>query len=102
MGFFDRFKKALSAPASEEGVLWLYVRCDRCGEKIRVRIDRRYDVNPDYEKGGYILRKEILGYRCPQLIYATLHFDRNFNVTSRDITGGQFITREEFEAQEKG
>jgi DNA-directed RNA polymerase subunit RPC12/RpoP len=30
----------------DRDALWLYVRCDRCGHKMKIRVDRHYPVNP--------------------------------------------------------
>jgi hypothetical protein len=94
MGLFGKGKAEGNSNA-----IWLYVRCDRCGEKIRIRADKRYDLNVDEQgRGSYVLHKEILGSRCPQLIYATVTLDAGYRVVGQEITGGQFITREEYEA----
>jgi hypothetical protein len=59
--------------------LYLYVRCSRCGEALRV------------------LRKEMMDSKCFRLMYATIRFDGRKREVSREIEGGEFITREEFE-----
>jgi len=88
----------------EEGdVHWEYVRCTRCGEKIPVRVDLRNELTAEYEggEGAYYVRKGVIGSgetRCFQMIEVELFFDANRRLTSRYITGGQFITREEFYA----
>lgn len=70
--------------------IFLYVECDKCHEKIKVRI------NPDTDVDNYILKKEILGNNCQNLMYAELLFDKNYNITSNDVTGGRLITEEEY------
>jgi len=105
MGFLKRISSLLSPePAGEAEALWVYVRCNRCGEKIRTRIDLRYDPTPQYDEEGnvtgYFLRKELIGSRgCFQPIEVKLTFDARRNVTSREISGGEFITREEYESE---
>lgn len=94
MGFF---RKKASSP--HDDAIWLYVRCDNCGEKLRIRVDRGYDLQPDPE-GGYFLRKEMMDGRCFRLMYGELRFDRDYNILSQELSGGHFITKEEFEAQE--
>jgi len=85
--------------ARDRDAYWLYVRCDRCGEKLRLRVDRKFEIHPDYDQGGYMLRKEIMDGRCFQLMYAEIHFDPAMQVTSRDLKGGTFITPEEYAAE---
>jgi len=90
--------KGGEAPADD--AIYLYVRCNQCGEKLRIRVDKRHDLTPDYERGGYYLRKEMMDSRCFQLMYAELRFDASHNVVSRNISGGEFITKEEYEREE--
>ncbi len=104
MGFLKRLSSLLTGGAEREGdrdAYWLYVQCDRCGEKLRLRVDRQYEIQPDYDEGGYVLRKEIMDGRCFQLMYAEVHFDAGMRVTARDIRGGSFITPEEYAAGEQ-
>jgi len=90
----------------EEGdVHWEYVRCSRCGEKIRVRVDLRNELTSQFEggEGAYYVRKGVVGSgktRCFQMIEVELFFDPNRRLVSRYISGGEFITKEEFYAQE--
>ena len=78
-----------------------YVRCARCGEKIAVRVDLRHELTPqlDEGEGAYYVRKGVMGSgqnRCFQMIEVELYFDPNRQFLSRYVTGGEFITREEF------
>jgi len=91
----------------EADVHWEYVRCSRCGEKLPVRVDLRNELTPEYEggEGAYYVRKGVMGSgktRCFQMIEVELFFDPNRRPVSRYITGGEFITEEEFYAQEGG
>lgn len=90
MGWLDR----LRMPA-RESALWLYVRCGRCGTKVRVRISLANDLSLA-DEGGYLLRKEIVDDRCHQLMLAELHFDEARRVVSRELSGGEFISEEEW------
>ena len=76
--------------------IYFYVRCSRCGTPVRVRADKRYDLQRDYETGGYIFRKEIMDGGCFQLIHATVHFDAAYRPIEQKIEGGEFITWETF------
>jgi hypothetical protein len=76
--------------------IYLYVRCGRCGQKLKVRADRRFDLTRDLDEGGYVLRKEMMDGTCFSLMYATIRFDENYRVVSWEIEGGEFITEDEF------
>lgn len=80
----------------------LTVRCGRCGEIIRLRIDRDHELQavwpPDAEEGDepleLVLRKEIVGDACQNLIRFTLHFDCHEGLISSEIEGGEFVEDE--------
>jgi len=105
MGLFSRLGKLFSAPAGsadEDGrALWLYVQCDHCGEKIRLRVDKFNDLQQEFgerdEITGYTLHKDIIGQKCFRMLTAEVHFDRSRKVLSQSVTGGHFITRQEYE-----
>jgi len=108
MSFLKKITSLLFEGGEREGegdVHWEYVRCSRCREKIPVRVDLRSELTPEYEagEGAYYVRKGVIGSgetRCFQMIEVELFFDTNRRLASRYITGGEFITREEFYAQE--
>jgi hypothetical protein len=104
MGFFKKMASFLSATPRDMETLGLYVRCDKCGEALGTRIHLRHDLSPLYGEGGqggtYFVRKTLVGSkRCFQPIEVELTFDANRKVIAREITGGQFITEEEYEAE---
>jgi hypothetical protein len=80
-----------------------YVRCARCGEKLAVRVNLNGELTPQYEEGegAYYVRKGVSGSgetRCFQMIEVELYFDYDKRLVSRYITGGEFITKDEFYA----
>jgi hypothetical protein len=83
-------------PPADDG-LYFYVQCNRCGEKLRIRVDRRNELQRDFDTGGFFVRKEMMDGRCFQLMYAEITFDGRYNVVHQDVTGGRFITPEEYE-----
>lgn len=83
-----------------------YARCSRCGEEIPVRVDLRNELTPQYGEGegAYYVRKGVVGggeTRCFQTIEVRLYFDAQKRLVSRYISGGEFITEEEFYAEEE-
>jgi hypothetical protein len=107
ISFLKKIASALSPKGAEEGErLWVYVRCDKCGETIKTRIDLSHDLTPNYSDEGrvtdYVVRKVLIGsQRCFEPIEVELTFDAQRRVTSREITGGQFISEEEYEGNEQ-
>ena len=76
--------------------IYLYVECDRCGDRLRLRVDKKYDLNRD--ESGYVWRKTIVDNKCFRPMETTIHFDRNYAVVEQEIEGGHYIARETFEA----
>lgn len=82
--------------------IWLYVACGRCGEALRVRADRRYDVvNTMLEPGetgpAYTLHKDIVGAQCFQRISVEVEFDRRLQVSAQQVSGGRWLTAAEYQ-----
>jgi hypothetical protein len=99
MGFLDSMKSLLGGGGEQDETgYWIYVRCGRCGEVIKTRIDLHNDLSPR-EEGGYMVSKTLVGsQRCFERVEATLIFDENRRLIDREITHGDFIAAEEFEA----
>jgi hypothetical protein len=99
-----RWLRRLFARQAGQGsttALWIYVRCGRCGEAIRVRADRRYDlasemIDPDEPGPAYAMHKDIVGDRCFQRIAVDLAFDQHQQVIGQQISGGAFLTEAEY------
>jgi hypothetical protein len=84
--------------ASDKDGFFIYVQCDRCEKRVRLRILKQHDLN--YTDDGFVWHKTIVDSRCFQHIPAVVHFDRSLNVLNQEIDGGHFITRAEFEQAE--
>ena len=98
------FLKKLASVLSPKGGhadpygIHFYVQCDRCGAVVDARADRRNDISRQYEgESAFVWRKGIMDDRCFQLMRAEVHFDDRYNILSQDITGGRFITKEEYQ-----
>lgn len=100
MSFLSKLFGSKEGRGDPDG-LYFYVQCDRCGEKLRIRADKRHDLIQDHEKGTYAWHKEIMDGRCFQLMYAHVILDQGFSIREQSIEGqGHFISREEYEAEE--
>ena len=99
MGFMDSLKSLFAGgQEGDKNAYWVYVRCRRCGEVIKTRIDMRNDLSR-LDEGGFVVNKTLVGaQRCFERIEAKLIVDENRRVVDRQISGGDFFTAEEFEA----
>jgi hypothetical protein len=89
---------------SRDNGIYYYIRCAKCGEKIRVRVDRANDLAQDYEGSGdnptgYTATKGVVGKKCFRVINLTIKYDGSRREASKSIDGGEFISAEEFEAE---
>lgn len=90
---------------AEDGGYYYFVRCSKCGEAIRVRVDRANDLAQEFEDGGdhpsgYAATKGVVGKRCFRTMSLTIRYDRGRRETSRSVDGAEFISREEYEASQ--
>ena len=105
---FSRFSKGKSgqrgytSKAGPHGI-HIYVQCDRCGEKIPVRLSttaelqRRDGPEAEVGSGAFFIRKTIVGNRCYQRIEARVDFDARYNVVDSEVQHGKLLTVEEYE-----
>ena len=110
MGFLSKLRKTSSGsePSKKAGaaqsvgdpnkVLVFYFRCSKCGAPVRVRVDRRSDLNPEEGPGYYVVRKDVMDSKCFQMMKAEIWMDSSYNVVQADVRGGSLITEEEFNA----
>ena len=100
MGFFKKFSNLVSSPDKqrEDSGYWVTVRCDRCGEIIRARIDLHNDLSINYGDKGkvtYFSRKVLTGEkRCFQRVEIEMTFNKKRSLVNRQISGGQFVDKE--------
>ncbi len=96
MGFLDSMKSFFAAESVSDEY-WVYVRCRRCGEVIKTRIDLRNNLS-QMDGGGYVVNKTLVGNQlCFERVEVTLHFDSNRQLLGREISRGEFITAAEFD-----
>jgi hypothetical protein len=90
-----------SGPSASDGAIHLYVRCARCGAPVHVRVDPRNDLAIEYgeedDAASYRLIKEIMDSRCFRLMRADIEYDRSRREINRQIEGGTFISKEEYD-----
>ncbi|MDB5058516.1 MAG: hypothetical protein JWO59_1988 [Chloroflexi bacterium] len=104
MGIISRLfgGKQQSDPNGDPEGLHVYVKCDKCGEKIHIRANRRTDVTQEYpdESSGsvLVLHKEILGSNCQNLMYVHLTLDPGYRIVESETERCTLITKEQFES----
>ncbi|MFN4293499.1 MAG: hypothetical protein ACK4JD_05135 [Thermoflexales bacterium] len=85
--------------AHDSDALVYYVKGHKCGAITRVRIDRRNELSRD-DDDNFFVRKVVVDNKCYGQVEIELRFDPQYHEISREIRGGVFVTRQEWEAQQ--
>lgn len=98
MGFFKRLADLFTPIGrSDDNWYWLTVKCDRCGEIIRARVNKYNDLSVQYDGKvkTYHCRKLLIGDKgeCFQRVEVEMTFNANRKLIDHKVTGGQFIDR---------
>ena len=105
MSFLDRLfgrGGAGGAPADQHGIFY-YIRCRKCGESLRIRLDQRWDLQQEFEGSGddvtgYRATKEVMGKQCFNMMKLEVSFDSRRREVQKELRGGDFITRDDYES----
>jgi uncharacterized Zn finger protein len=97
MGFLKKIfgggEKKSAEYVDTRGV-YFYVRCDNCGTIVKLRADKEYDLSR--QDDGFVWHKTIVDNRCFRSIPTVVLLDGNYEVVSAEISGGKYVTEEEF------
>jgi hypothetical protein len=101
MRFFRWLSKWMIKGARPDYYYMVFIRCERCGETIKARIDLRNDLSIHYGDHGeadqYFTRKSIIGSGlCFERVEIELTFDADRKLISRKIAGGEFLSEDEY------
>lgn len=103
MGFLKRLFGG-GGQAFQASGMYFYIRSRRSGEIIELRLDMN-QLTPEYENervSGYFTRKTLVGQRSFERLEADFHFDPQKRLVEQSVTGGEFVTREDYVAQQEG
>jgi hypothetical protein len=79
--------------------IYLFAQCDHCGAIVRVRADKQHDLqNVD---GGYEWHKTIVDAKCFRRMQTVVRFDRQYNVSHAELSGGTYVTEAAWEQQQQ-
>jgi hypothetical protein len=102
MRLWDALKQAFGGGEQGDGGLYFYLRCARCGDLVRVRVNLASELQQEFENDdfpvAYTVRKMVVDQRCFRPIEVILRFDNRRRERSREIDGGVFLSQEEYEA----
>lgn len=100
MGFLKKLfgGESRSSGGTDSEGFFFYVQCDKCDERVRLRIHKHHDLNQADE--GFIWHKTIVDSRCFRPMPTVVHFDARYQLVNADIDGGHVISQAEYEAAE--
>jgi hypothetical protein len=104
MDIFKKLNEIFTKSSSPRAgrALHLYVQCNKCGEKLRARVDVWNELTADYDGRSddavsYFCRKVLVGEKmCYLPIELHLKFDKNHKLVEKTIMGGKFIDEADF------
>ncbi len=99
----DFLRKLFGGEPRDDSGLYFYIRSKRSGEIVRVRLDLN-QFTPLYEGDkltGYFVRKTVVGQRSFERMEAEFNFDANKRLIDKTVTGGEFVEREDWVAQQQ-
>ena len=103
MGLLDAVKRMLGLGAGADNGIYYFIRCNRCGDVVRIRLNPNAELQQEFSTAGdfvsgYYVRKMVVDQRCFRPIEVELRFNSRRHETSREIQGGAFITADEYAA----
>lgn len=94
------FGKSTSTGGDDPG-MYYYVKGHKCGAITRVRIDKRNELSRD-DDDNFIVRKGVVDSVCYGVVELEIRFDQSYREIGRTITGGAFVTKDEYDAWTNG
>jgi hypothetical protein len=94
---FKKIAKKLFGGGSVPGLsggFFLNVRCSVCGEEFHLFINTSTDLLQNFDAQGglsYLLKKEVVGVYCRNLIQVRMEFDGAKKLLAKEIENGEFI-----------
>jgi len=86
--------------SAHDDALIYYVKGYKCNAITRVRIDPRSELSRD-DDDTFFVRKVVVDNQCYGKVEIELRFDGSYQEISRRITGGEFTSQEEWQAQQR-
>jgi hypothetical protein len=106
VGLWDLLKSALGfggGAGSVDRGLYIYIRCNRCQDVVQVRLNMANDVQQEYvensdDVAGFTVTKGVVDSKCFRPMTLTMRFDRRRNELEREVEGGEFVERDDWES----
>lgn len=97
MSFLKKLFGGQSGHGDTDGI-YLYIRSNRTGEVIRVRLHKYNDLTASDDFTSYHVNKTIIGEKSFDRIEAEFEFDKNRRLANSNITGGTLVDEDAYDA----
>jgi hypothetical protein len=87
-----KFFKKLFSKKKSYNLLEVKVRCKFCQAEVTVYVNKIYDLEQDFDDGGYILNKEVQDTKCFRIMKLKGKFNLSKEVIDIKIEGGEIIS----------
>jgi hypothetical protein len=98
MDFLKRLGSLFSSSGTKKpSVFWVAVRCSKCGEILKARVNMWNDLSADYDDGKttYFTRKVLIGEQgCYQPVEVELVFNDRRSLVNYEVHGGEWVDEE--------
>lgn len=100
MGFLKRLTQMFTGGPQLSGDvgLYYYVRFEKTGEVVRIRINPMNDLSQRDGEEGYYVRKVVVGKPSYHRIEAEFTYDKNRNLTNAEVRGGTLVDKAAYDA----
>ncbi len=98
MGFLRKLLGGSGGRGGDGDGLYFYVRADRTGEVIPLRLNRYNDLSLMDDQTRYYSRKIIVGQKSFDRIEAEFIFDKDRKFLTADVSGGELVDQGDYEA----
>lgn len=98
MGFLRRLLGGGSGQGGDKDGMYFYVRSNRTGEVIQLRLHRYNDLSQTDNEQGYFVRKLVVGQKGFDRMELEMNFDKNRRFVGADVQGGEMVDREDYDA----
>ena len=97
----NMFAPRPSLSGGDDVGMYYYIRCNRCSEVIRVRINPMNDLSHSDDDKALFTRKTIIGRRCYNRIEAEFTYNANRKLINSEINGGTLVTIDDYEKDQE-
>ena len=94
-----KFLKSIFTGERQKKTIKIYLKDNKCGEKIKLVLRKGYDIVSEYgdqKEAAFSIKKMVICNNCYNKIELYIEFDKYYDIINKEIKNGQLLTEEEF------